>query len=91
MECQAYKSGAIGEEECSKKCSSFATEVVDKLEDAGDDRVKICRVPEASGCTVVYQYELDDSGGIASVKAERKKICAEVDILGKVTKTQKQV
>lgn len=68
-----------------EKCSEFATEVVDKIEHVGDDRLKICRVPEASGCTIVYQYELDDNGGIASVKAERKKICAEVDILGKAT------
>lgn len=83
VECQAYKSGELGEGECSKKCTQFATEVVDKLVGQSDGRVKSCRVPDSSGCTIVYQYELDDKGGIFAVKAERKKQCSDVDIIGK--------
>ncbi|KAF5269170.1 hypothetical protein FQR65_LT02470 [Abscondita terminalis] len=82
VECQAYKSGLYDQSECSLKCTAFTTSVVDKIsEDNVEENVKICRTPDNSGCTIIFQYMYDDNKELV-VTAQRTKICSErVDVL----------
>jgi integrin beta 1 len=76
VECQAYKSGPYNEEQCRSNCTTFLTEIVDKLENKEDSNVKTCTLVDEKDCTFVFQYEYGDNKEL-KVVAERKKVCRE--------------
>lgn len=82
VECQAYKSGTYSQTDCPIKCTAFTVSVIDKInEEDVDESVKICRTPDNSGCTIIFQYAYDENNEI-TVTAQRTKICTErADIL----------
>lgn len=84
VECQAYKTGTYDESECNIKCHAFVTNVVEKIDEENiDEDVKICRTPDNSGCTILFQYTYDENKELI-VKAQKYKICSEiVNVFGK--------
>jgi integrin beta 1 len=76
VECQAYKSGPYNEDHCRSNCTTFLTEIVDKLENKEDSNVKTCTLVDEKDCTFVFQYEYGDNKEL-KVVAERKKVCRE--------------
>ncbi|KAK4879184.1 hypothetical protein RN001_007330 [Aquatica leii] len=85
VECQAYKSGVYDQSECSLKCSGFSVSIVDKInENNVEESIKICRTPDNSGCTIIFQYMYDDNKELVVV-AQRTKICSERDDILAIT------
>lgn len=74
--------------DCNVKCVDFSVELVEKIEE--DDtkaETKICRAPDDSGCTIIFEY-LYNSQNELIVTAQKDKICSEIaNVWGKQTES----